>query len=134
MPGYFYYGVVLKVFGADPSRRTPAYTREDGVDFVPLSWPSIFLIKFPNIAGLGPIYGAIPGALYGPAAFQWIVLGSIFAGGVQDYFSGMLSIHHEGKSISEIDHKKYLPLIRSCPVDNGSKHRLHASHQRIRDT
>jgi carbon starvation protein CstA len=101
--GYFSYGVVVeKVFGADPSRRTPAYTREDGVDFVPLSWPSIFLIQFLNIAGLGPIYGAILGALYGPAAFLWIVLGSIFAGGVHDYFSGMLSIRHEGKSISEI--------------------------------
>lgn len=101
--GYFSYGVfVEKVFGADPSRRTPAYTQEDGVDFVPLSWPSIFLIQFLNIAGLGPIYGSILGALYGPAAFLWIVLGSIFAGGVHDYFSGMLSIRHEGKSISEI--------------------------------
>ncbi|MDD3247214.1 MAG: carbon starvation protein A [Methanosarcina sp.] len=101
--GYFSYGVFVEnVFGADPSRRTPAYTQEDGVDFVPLSWPSIFLIQFLNIAGLGPIYGAILGALYGPAAFLWIVLGSIFAGGVHDYFSGMLSIRHEGKSISEI--------------------------------
>jgi carbon starvation protein CstA len=101
--GYFSYGAfVEKVFGADPSRRTPAYTQEDGVDFVPLSWPRIFLIQFLNIAGLGPIYGAILGALYGPAAFLWIVLGSIFAGGVHDYFSGMLSIRHEGKSIAEI--------------------------------
>ncbi len=95
--GYFSYGAfVEKVFGADPSRKTPAYTQEDGVDFVPLSWPRIFLIQFLNIAGLGPIYGAILGALYGPAAFLWIVLGSIFAGGVHDYFSGMLSIRHEG--------------------------------------
>ena len=101
--GYFSYGAfVEKVFGADPSRRTPAYTQEDGVDFVPLSWPRIFLIQFLNIAGLGPIYGAILGALYGSAAFLWIVLGSIFAGGVHDYFSGMLSIRHEGKSIAEI--------------------------------
>lgn len=101
--GYFSYGLfVEKVFGADPSRRTPAYTREDGVDFVPLNWRSIFLIQFLNIAGLGPIYGAILGALYGPAAFLWIVLGSIFAGGVHDYFSGMLSVRHEGKSVSEI--------------------------------
>ncbi|AKB78216.1 Carbon starvation protein A [Methanosarcina horonobensis HB-1 = JCM 15518] len=93
---------VENVFGADSSRRTPAYTKEDGVDFVPLSWPRIFLIQFLNIAGLGPIYGAILGALYGPASFLWIVLGSIFAGGVHDYFSGMLSVRHEGKSISEI--------------------------------
>ncbi|KKG16721.1 carbon starvation protein CstA [Methanosarcina sp. 2.H.T.1A.6] len=101
--GYFSYGVFVEnVFGADPSRRTPAYTQEDGVDFVPLGWSRIFLIQFLNIAGLGPIYGAILGALYGPAAFLWIVLGSIFAGGVHDYFSGMLSIRHEGKSVSEI--------------------------------
>jgi carbon starvation protein CstA len=101
--GYFIYGAIVEsVFGIDPSRRTPAYTQEDGIDFVPLSWPSIFLIQFLNIAGLGPIFGAIMGALYGPAAFLWIVLASIFAGGVHDYFSGMLSVRHGGKSISEI--------------------------------
>lgn len=101
--GYFTYGVfVEKVFGADENRKTPAITMEDGVDFMPLSWPRIFLIQFLNIAGLGPIFGAIMGALFGPAAFIWIVLGSIFAGGVHDYFSGMLSIRHEGKSVSEI--------------------------------
>jgi carbon starvation protein CstA len=101
--GYVIYGAVVeKVFGADENRVTPAVTMEDGVDFVPLSWPRIFLIQVLNIAGLGPIFGAIMGALYGPAAFLWIVLGSIFAGGVHDYFSGMLSVRHEGKSISEI--------------------------------
>lgn len=101
--GYFFYGAVVEnVFGFDPSRRTSAYTQEDGIDFIPLSWPSIFLIQFLNIAGLGPIFGAIMGALYGPAAFLWIVLGSIFAGGVHDYFSGMLSVRHGGKSISEV--------------------------------
>lgn len=101
--GYLIYGAfVEKVFGADEKRITPAVELEDGVDFVPLSWPRIFLIQFLNIAGLGPIFGAIMGALFGPAAFIWIVLGSIFAGGVHDYFSGMLSIRHQGKSISEI--------------------------------
>ncbi|MBS4536572.1 carbon starvation protein A [Clostridium sp. D2Q-14] len=101
--GYFIYGVfVEKVFGVDENRKTPAIAMEDGVDFVPLSWPKIFLIQFLNIAGLGPIFGAILGALYGPAAFIWIVLGSIFAGGVHDYFSGMLSVRHEGKSVAEI--------------------------------
>ena len=101
--GYLIYGTfVEKVFGADEKRVTPAVALEDGVDFVPLSWPRIFLIQFLNIAGLGPIFGAIMGALFGPAAFIWIVLGSIFAGGVHDYFSGMLSIRHDGKSISEI--------------------------------
>ncbi|MGF7056761.1 carbon starvation CstA family protein [Brassicibacter mesophilus] len=101
--GYFIYGkFVEKVFGVDENKVTPAIEFNDGVDFVPLSWPKIFLIQFLNIAGLGPIFGAIMGALFGPAAFLWIVLGSIFAGGVHDYFSGMLSIRHEGKSISEI--------------------------------
>jgi carbon starvation protein CstA len=101
--GYLIYGVVVeKVFGVNENRVTPAVKLEDGVDFVPLSWPRIFLIQLLNIAGLGPIFGAIMGALYGPAAFLWIVLGSIFAGGVHDYFSGMLSVRHEGKSISEI--------------------------------
>ncbi|WP_427340128.1 carbon starvation CstA family protein [Caloranaerobacter sp. DY30410] len=101
--GYFTYGkFVEKVFGVDEKRPTPAVAMNDGVDFVQLSWPKIFLIQFLNIAGLGPIFGAIMGALFGPAAFLWIVLGSIFAGAVHDYFSGMLSVRHEGKSISEI--------------------------------
>ncbi|EOC99471.1 carbon starvation CstA family protein [Caldisalinibacter kiritimatiensis] len=101
--GYLTYGkFVEKVFGVDEKRPTPAVSINDGVDFVPLSWPRIFLIQFLNIAGLGPIFGAVMGALFGPAAFIWIVLGSIFAGAVHDYFSGMLSIRHDGKSISEI--------------------------------
>jgi carbon starvation protein CstA len=101
--GYFTYGkFVEKVFGIDENRSTPAVAINDGVDFVPLSWSKIFLIQFLNIAGLGPIFGAVMGALFGPAAFLWIVLGSIFAGAVHDFFSGMLSIRHDGKSISEI--------------------------------
>ncbi|MTI46685.1 carbon starvation CstA family protein [Sporosalibacterium faouarense] len=101
--GYFIYGAfVEKVFKIDENRPTPAVAMEDGVDFIPLSWKRIFLIQFLNIAGLGPIFGAIMGALFGPAAFLWIVFGSIFAGGVHDFFSGMLSVRHEGKSISEI--------------------------------
>lgn len=101
--GYFLYGkVVEKAFGADPERITPAVAKQDGVDFVPLKWPKIFLIQFLNIAGLGPIFGAIAGALWGPVAFLWIVLGSIFAGAVHDYFSGMLSMRHNGASIPEV--------------------------------
>lgn len=101
--GYFTYGkVVDKHFGADDTRETPAKRLEDGVDFMPMSWPRIFLIQLLNIAGLGPIFGAVQGALFGPAAFVWIALGSIFAGAVHDYFSGMMSLRHEGKSISEI--------------------------------
>jgi carbon starvation protein CstA len=101
--GYLIYGkIVEKVFGIDPNRQTPAIRLKDDVDFVPLPLWKVFLIQFLNIAGLGPIFGAIAGAMFGPAAFLWIVLGSIFAGAVHDYFSGMLSVRHDGMSISEI--------------------------------
>ena len=76
-----------------------ARTMPKGV--VPLPWWRVFLIQFLNIAGLGPIFGAIMGAMYGPSAFLWIVFGSIFAGGVHDYFSGMLSLRHNGASLPE---------------------------------
>lgn len=103
LAGYFIYGkIVDRWFGADPSRKTPAVTQSDGVDFVPLPWYKIFLIQFLNIAGLGPIFGAIMGALYGPSAFLWIVFGCIFGGAVHDYLSGMLSVRHGGQSIPEI--------------------------------
>ncbi len=101
--GYLVYGKwVDRHFGADPDRKTPAYTMQDGVDFVPLPWHKIFLIQFLNIAGLGPIFGAIMGALYGPVAFLWIAFGCILGGAVHDYFSGMLSVRHQGQSIPEI--------------------------------
>ena len=101
--GYFVYGnYVEKQFGIDINRKTPAITKEDGVDYVPLNLSKIFLIQFLNIAGLGPIFGAIAGALWGPVAFLWIVFGCIFGGVVHDYFSGMLSIRHDGQSIPEI--------------------------------
>ncbi|MBB3700094.1 carbon starvation protein A [Flammeovirga yaeyamensis] len=107
---YFIYGnFVEKHFGADENRPTPAITKQDGVDYVPLKRWKIFLIQFLNIAGLGPIFGAISGALWGPVAFLWIVFGCIFAGAVHDYFSGMLSIRHDGASIPEIV-GKYLGL------------------------
>lgn len=101
--GYFFYSKVTeRIFGADGSRATPALTKADGVDFVAMPVWKIFLIQFLNIAGLGPIFGAIAGAMWGPVAFLWIVLGTIFAGAVHDYFSGMLSVKHQGKSITEI--------------------------------
>lgn len=101
--GYFVYSKYIeKVFGADKTRSTPANTLNDGVDYVPMPWWKIFLIQFLNIAGLGPIFGAIAGAMWGPVAYIWIVIGSVFAGGVHDYFSGMLSIKHKGLSITEI--------------------------------
>ncbi|WP_058485005.1 carbon starvation CstA family protein [Defluviitalea phaphyphila] len=101
--GYIFYGkLVEKIFGADDNRKTPAIAMEDGVDYVPLDWKRAFLVQFLNIAGLGPIFGAIAGALWGPAAFLWIVLGSIFAGAVHDYFAGMLSLRHKGETVAEI--------------------------------
>ncbi|MDY2736202.1 carbon starvation CstA family protein [Intestinibacter sp.] len=101
--GYFVYGkFVERVFGIDDSLQTPALSMEDGVDYVPMNWKKIFLIQFLNIAGLGPIFGAIQGALFGPAAFLWIVFGTIFAGGVHDFLSGYLSLKNKGVSASEL--------------------------------
>ncbi|MEQ8219681.1 MAG: carbon starvation protein A [Arenibacter sp.] len=101
--GYFTYGKFMeRIFGVDKDRETPAVRLRDDVDFMTLPTWKVFLIQFLNIAGLGPIFGAIAGAMFGPAAFLWIVLGSIFAGAVHDYFSGMLSIRHDGLSISEV--------------------------------
>ncbi|CDF58172.1 carbon starvation CstA family protein [Thermobrachium celere] len=101
--GYIVYGkYVEKQFGVDEKRMTPAYTLQDGVDYVPMPTWKVYLIQLLNIAGLGPIFGAIQGALFGPAAFLWIVFGSIFAGAVHDYLSGMISIRHKGASLSEI--------------------------------
>lgn len=101
--GYFIYGTYIeKKFGADLSRPTPAVSMNDEVDYVPLKPGKVFLIQFLNIAGLGPIFGAISGALWGPVAFIWIVIGCVFAGSVHDYLSGMLSVRHQGASIPEI--------------------------------
>ncbi len=101
--GYFIYGTFVdRIFGADPNRPTPAKTLNDGVDYVEMSPAKIFLIQLLNIAGLGPIFGPILGALYGPSALLWIVLGSIFAGAVHDYFSGMLSVRHDGQSVPDV--------------------------------
>ena len=109
--GYFTYGkVVERLIGPD-DRRTPAYTKEDGVDFIPMKASSSFLIQLLNIAGLGPIFGALSGALWGPVVYLWIVFGTIFAGGVHDYLSGMLSERNNGASISEIVGKYLGPVM-----------------------
>ena len=101
--GYFIYGKVTeKVFGIDKNRPTPAISCADGVDYVALPWWRVFLIQFLNIAGLGPIFGAIMGVMFGSASFLWIVFGTIFAGGVHDYLSGMMSIRMDGASQPEI--------------------------------
>ena len=95
--GYFVYGrYVERVFGPEAKRPTPALTKADGVDYIPLPTWKIFMIQFLNIAGLGPIFGAIMGAKFGTASYLWIVLGSVLAGATHDYFSGMLSIRHGG--------------------------------------
>ena len=100
--GYIFYGKrVDKIFGSD-DRETPAIALNDGVDFVPMKGWKIFLVQLLNIAGLGPIFGALNGALFGPVVYLWIVFGTIFAGGVHDYMCGMLSMRHKGASISEI--------------------------------
>ncbi len=101
--GYLIYGkVVEKIFGADPAKVTPAISMSDGVDYVPMPSWKVYMIQFLNIAGTGPIFGAIMGAKFGPSCYLWIVLGSIFAGAVHDYFSGMLSIRKGGATYPEI--------------------------------
>ena len=101
--GSWIYGkFVERVFGADPNRPTPVKTMADGVDYVELPSWKIFLIQFLNIAGLGPIFGAIMGVMFGPSAFLWIVFGTIFGGSIHDYLSGMLSVRSAGASQSEI--------------------------------
>lgn len=101
--GYFTYGIfVERIFGADRKRETPAKTMADGIDYVEMPTWKVFLIQFLNIAGVGPIFGAIMGVTYGPASFLWIVFGCIFAGAVHDYISGMISLRMGGKSLNEI--------------------------------
>lgn len=101
--GYVFYGrFVEKVFGADETKVTPAMEMNDGVDYMPIDWKRGFLIQFLNIAGLGPIFGAVAGAYWGSAAFLWIVLGCVFAGATHDFFAGMLSVRHGGETVAEI--------------------------------
>ncbi|CAM3120058.1 carbon starvation protein A [Vibrio mytili] len=112
--GYFIYGAfVEKIFGINEKRQTPAHTKADGVDYVPMSTKKVYLVQLLNIAGVGPIFGPIMGALYGPAAMLWIVVGCIFAGAVHDYFSGMLSVRNGGASV---------PTITGRYLGNGAKH------------
>lgn len=103
--GYLIYGkYIVKVFGPD-DRQTPAYANSDGVDYIPMATWKVFLIQLLNIAGTGPIFGALSGALFGPVAYLWIIFGNIFAGAVHDYMCGMISIRNNGASISEITGK-----------------------------
>ncbi len=100
--GYLLYGkFVERVFGPD-NRRTPAMSMTDGVDYIPLPLWKIFMIQFLNIAGTGPIFGAIMGAKFGPSAYLWIVLGCIFAGATHDYLAGMISVRNKGVGLPDI--------------------------------
>ena len=100
--GYLFYGrFIAHMFGPD-DRVTPAVAKADGIDFIALPNWKVFMIQFLNIAGTGPIFGAIMGAKFGPVAYLWIVLGCIFAGAVHDYLSGMLSMRHGGASLPEL--------------------------------
>lgn len=100
---YFTYGkFVEKVFGVNEERKTPAYANSDGIDYVPMNKHKNALIQLLNIAGTGPIFGPIMGALFGPVAFLWIVFGAIFAGAVHDYLTGMISIRNKGAHIPEL--------------------------------
>jgi len=103
LAGYFFYSrVIERIFVINPNRQTPAYTMNDGVDYMPMSKTKIWLIQLLNIAGTGPIFGPILGALYGPVAMLWIVIGCIFAGAVHDYFCGMLSVRNGGASMPNL--------------------------------
>lgn len=111
--GYIIYGALCsRIFGVDPSRPVPAETKCDGVDFVPLPTWKVFLIQFLNIAGLGPIFGAIMGVMFGPAAFIWIVAGTIFGGAVHDFMSGMMSLRSGGDSLPELVGRELGPSIK----------------------
>ena len=100
--GYFLYGRVTEWAFGPKNTQTPAYTRTDGVDFIPMPTWKAFLIQLLNIAGTGPIFGALMGACFGPVVFLWIVLGSILGGAVHDYMCGMISLRHDGASIAEL--------------------------------
>lgn len=102
LAGYFTYGTVVANIFAPDDRKTPAVELNDGVDYVVLPQWKLFLIQLLNIAGLGPIFGAVGGAVWGPVVFLWITFGTIFAGAVHDFFSGMISERNKGASVSEI--------------------------------
>lgn len=112
--GYFTYGKYIeKMFGPQYDRPTPAHDQRDDVDFVPMKTSSNALIQLLNIAGVGPIFGPILGALYGPVAFLWIVFGCIFAGAVHDYLTGMISIRNRGA---------HLPILAGKFLGSAMKH------------
>ncbi|KWW29741.1 MAG: Uncharacterized protein AUK63_891 [bacterium P3] len=104
---WLYSKFIDRMLGTDPGRKTPAVEHPDGVDYVPMKPWRIYLIQFLNIAGVGPIVGAIMGARFGTSSYLWIVLGTIFAGAVHDFIGGFISLRKNGSSLPEI-HGHYL--------------------------
>ena len=103
LAGFFFYGrFVERTFGIQPDREAPSYRLSDGVDYIPMPTWRVYLIQFLNIAGTGPIFGAIMGILFGPSAYLWIVFGCIFMGAVHDYLCGMISLRQDGASLPEL--------------------------------
>ena len=100
--GYLLYGRFVERVVAPDDRVTPAVAKADGLDYIVLPNWKVFMIQFLNIAGTGPIFGAIMGAKFGPVAYLWIVLGCIFAGATHDYLSGMLSMRNDGAGLPEL--------------------------------
>ena len=100
--GYYTYGKYLERNFEIDNRETPAFSKADGVDFVQMNWIKSFLVQFLNIAGLGPITGAVAGAMWGSSSFLWIVFGTIFAGAVHDYYTGMISMRNNGENMQEL--------------------------------
>lgn len=101
--GYIFYGAFIeRLFNYDHSKPTPCVEHPDGVDFLPLPTWKVYMIQFLNIAGLGPIFGAIMGAKFGTASYLWIVFGTIFAGAVHDFTAALLSLRHDGASLPEL--------------------------------
>ena len=111
--GYFVYGKIVEKIFAVSDKPTPAIANPDGVDYVPMGNAKAFLIQLLNIAGLGPIFGAITGAMWGPSVYLWIVFGTIFAGAVHDFLTGMLSVRNDGASISEVTGKYLGPVMKN---------------------
>lgn len=110
LAGYLFYGRVIEKIIAPTDNPTPAIAHPDGVDFTPMKKGKVFLIQLLNIAGTGPIFGPLMGAVFGPVVFLWIVFGSILGGAVHDFLSGMVSVRNDGASISEIV-GKYLGTV-----------------------
>ena len=100
--GYLFYGMIVEKVFSPKEQATPAIVHPDGIDYVPMPDWKVFLIQLLNIAGTGPIFGALMGAVFGPVVFLWIVFGSILGGAVHDYFTGMISLRMDGASVSEI--------------------------------